>query len=246
MKAKASRYPLPDLLRGIALINMIAYHAVTDCVLVFGMSLPWYDSGAVHIWQRGIGCLFILLAGFCAPLGGRSLQRGLLLSVCGGVITLVTQLVMPQNRVLFGILTFLGAALLLWNVLHPLLERVRPSVGLVTAMLLFLVTVTVPQGALGIAEWPLIALPQSLYRNALTAFFGFRPASLYSADYYPLIPWFFLFAAGYYLFRRAEETGQLSILSRGSCPVLCGMGRHSLLIYLVHQPVLIGIMSLIF
>ena len=90
-------------------------------------------------------------------------------------------------------------------------------------------------------------LPASLYRNLLTAYLGFPNPGFFSTDYFPLFPWFFLFLTGHFLHRLLEEKDlNQRLFSRGQVPVLNWMGRHSLIIYLLHQPVLYGLCLLFF
>ena len=112
--------------------------------------------------------------------------------------------------------------------------------ALVTAVL-FAVCYPVGLGWVGLGGWKLM-LPQSLYANYFTAFFGFYPDWFYSTDYFGLLPWLFLFWAGYYL-HKAVGRRRMEPLRRPVCPVLGWMGRHSLLLYLLHQPVIYGVLS---
>lgn len=148
---------------------------------------------------------------------------------------------MPEGRVIFGVLTFLGTAMLLTGVLEPLLKKVMPAVGLAVSAVLFAVCYPVGLGWVGLGGWKLM-LPQSLYANYFTAFLGFYPDWFYSADYFGLLPWLFLFWAGYYL-HKAVGRRRMEPLRRPVCPALGWMGRHSLLLYLLHQPVIYGVLS---
>ena len=141
------------------------------------------------------------------------------------------------------LLTFnvLAILLLLTGVLEPLLKKVMPAVGLAVSAVLFAVCYPVGLGWVGLGGWKLM-LPQSLYANYFTAFFGFYPDWFYSADYFGLLPWLFLFWAGYYL-HKAVGRRRMEPLRRPVCPVLGWMGRHSLLLYLLHQPVIYGVLS---
>lgn len=114
-------------------------------------------------------------------------------------------------------------------------------VGLTVSAVLFAVCYPVGLGWVGLGGWKLM-LPQSLYANYFTAFFGFYPDWFYSADYFGLLPWLFLFWAGYYL-HKAVGRGRMEPLRRPVCPALGWMGRHSLLLYLLHQPVIYGVLS---
>lgn len=116
-----------------------------------------------------------------------------------------------------------------------------PTVGLTVSAVLFAVCYPVGSGWVGLGGWKLM-LPQSLYANYFTAFFGFYPDWFYSADYFGLLPWLFLFWAGYYL-HKAVGRRRMEPLRRPVCPALGWMGRHSLLLYLLHQPVIYGVLS---
>ena len=66
LRTKTSRMWLPDALRGLALLNMLVYHAMYDWVYIFGHASGWYDiwSTHCHVWQQYICWSFILLSGY--------------------------------------------------------------------------------------------------------------------------------------------------------------------------------------
>ena len=74
----AARYRLLDELRGLDLISMMLYHGMWDVVFLFGVAQKWYTGRPGFVWQQSICWVFILLSGFCLPLGHRPLRRGLL------------------------------------------------------------------------------------------------------------------------------------------------------------------------
>ena len=71
------------------------------------------------------------------------------------------------------------------------------------------------------------------------------PKSFFSTDYFPLLPWLFLFWAGYFLHHLLGRE-RLAPLRRSVCPPLGWMGRHSLVLYLLHQPVILGVLTAVF
>ena len=156
-------------------------------------------------------------------------------------MTLATLVFMPEGRVIFGVLTFLGTAMLLTGLLEPLLKKVPPAAGLAASAVLFALTYHAADHYLGIGALRL-ALPESLYANYFTAYLGFYPCWFYSTDYFPLVPWLFLFWCGYFLHGVVGRT-RMEPLRRSVCPALGWMGRHSLLLYLLHQPVIYGVLS---
>ena len=99
----------------------------------------------------------------------------------------------------------------------------------------------------GFESLVLCTLPDWLYRNHLTAYLGFPHSGFFSTDYFPLVPWIFLFLTGLFLFRITNDKGwNEKLFARGQVPLLNLIGRNSLLVYLLHQPVLYGLGMLFF
>ena len=88
-----------DALRGLTLVSMIAYHACWDLVYLFHADWDWYRGTGAYIWQQSICWVFILLSGFCVPLGHRTLKRGAQVFAAGALVTVVTLVFMPEDRV---------------------------------------------------------------------------------------------------------------------------------------------------
>lgn len=237
------RYALLDELRGFDLLNMFVYHALWDLVFLYGLKAEWYTGWLGRLWQQ-FGCwIFILLSGFCLPFGRRPVQRGAFVFCAGAAVTAVTLLAMPQQPVWFGVLTLLGTAMMLTGGLQPFMRRVPPVLGFGVCMGLFALFYSAGEGWLGIGSWR-IFLPSQLYANYLTAYFGFAPKGFYSSDYFPLLPWVFLFWAGVFL-HWALGRHRMEPLRRSVCPALGWLGRHSLVAYLLHQPVIYGLLLIL-
>ena len=102
-----------DTIRGLALVNMIAYHACWDIVYLFGTDWKWYRSDGAYLWQQAICWTFILLSGYCFHLGRHRLRRGFMAFGGGLLISAVTLVAMPETPIFWGILSLLGSATLL-------------------------------------------------------------------------------------------------------------------------------------
>ena len=239
------RLPLLDSVRGTVLVSMIIYHATWNFVYIYGMDWPWYQSRAAYVWQQSICWTFILLSGFCFSLGKRHLKSGLMVFGGGALVTLVTLIAMPQNRVGFGGLTCIGSCILLVTVIEKTIRKIPSIVGMPMCFVLFLLTKNINLGYIGLGEGLRIMVPKVWYQNYLTTYLGFPFSKFYSTDYFSLFPWIFLFLTGFYLWGIFERnnwwhnpTLQIKV------PIFNFLGRHSLLIYLLHQPVIYALQEL--
>ena len=258
-KSRRGRLALLDSIRGLTLTSMILFHACWDAVYMLGANWPWYSSRGSYIWQQSICWTFILLSGFCIPFSRRLLRRGLEVFGAGALVMLVTNLVLPQDRVIFGVLTLIGSCMLMMVPVRKYAAQRQnssgPGSGLKKSVMLavlfaalFVLFKDVNMGVIGtgmlhrilpaIPAWR-IALPGTWYRNLLTAYIGFPPADFFSTDYFSILPWAFLYLCGYALHGICRATGFLDapVLKKEIRP-FAFMGRHSLIIYLLHQPVL--------
>lgn len=150
---------------------------------------------------------------------------------------MVTMVLMPESSVFCGVLTLLGTATLLSVPLEPLLQKIPARAGAAVSFLIFMLVRDVNDGFFGFEGARIAAVPEGMYRNLFTACLGFPPAGFTSTDYFPLLPWFFLFLTGYFLYDLRRDTP-----SRLHIPGVTAMGRHSLIIYLLHQPVIYGVL----
>lgn len=266
-KSGSERLALLDSLRGLTLISMILYHACWDAVYLLGANWPWYGSRAAYIWQQSICWTFIMLSGFCIPFSSKLLRRGLEVFGAGALVMAVTCLLLPEDRVVFGVLTLIGSCMLLMIPLRKILggdsraeatadrTAVRKASGVNRAAILFIVFAIlfilfkdVNYGEIGtgmlhriVPTIPklTIRIPEALYANLATAYLGFPPADFYSTDYFSLLPWNFLYLCGYELHWILKAAGVLDApILRKEIRPLAFMGRNSLVIYLLHQPVL--------
>lgn len=240
------RYALPDKLRGWILLSMIAYHTVWDLVYIFDNDWQWFESDIAFLWQQSICWGFILLSGFCFSLGSHKLKRGLTVFLAGALVSFVTYVAMPENLVLFGVLTFLGSAMLLMIPLEKIFAKRNPLIGITVALILFVITRNVNRGSLGFGPWEICELPREWYENLFTAYLGFMPCGFFSTDYFSLFPWIFLFVAGYFLHGISEKYRLLEKMKQADSGILGWLGRFSLPIYMLHQPIIYGVLFVIY
>lgn len=239
------RYSLIDAIRGIAVVNMILYHLCYDIFCAFGVWTDFVLYVPAIIWERLICFTFIIISGVSLNFTRHGFCRGIIVLLCGIVTTAVTAIFTPDQAIYFGVLSFLGCAMLFTYAIRRLLDRMKPLAGVIVFFLLFMLFYGVPNGFIGLFSFPLIRLPEALYQFKLLAVLGFPTKDFFSADYFPFLQWIFLYLFGYQLWRLIEQRDLDKHFYR-KIPVLDFFGRHSLIIYMAHQPILYGVCYLIF
>lgn len=245
---KTGRIHLLDELRGFALLCMIFYHAFYTMAMLFGMEI---GVGLIKFFMPAepfFAAVFVLISGIASRLSKNNWSRGIKLLAVSLLITAATvgfdYFFQAGTTILFGILHMLALSILIYQALRKVLDKIPVLLGFGIFTLIFLITYNIYFGYLG---WGALRfdLPAAWYETNRLFVFGLVNKSFYSADYFPLIPWLFLFLAGTFLGRWAKEGKFPQWTMRSRVPFLQWMGRHSLVIYVLHQPVIYGVLLLI-
>jgi uncharacterized membrane protein len=235
MSSTAPRLRWLDATRGVAVIAMVIYHACWN-LAHFGYLLPSGMAGVVGVWSaRLIASTFLGLAGISLALAHGERFRAdafwkrlALIGVAAVGVSLVTLVATPDLPIYFGILHCLAASSLL---AMPMVRWPRWLVVLIGLALVLLPLAHIRSDAIG-PLWLWTGLAADI------------PAM---ADYVPMIPFAGVLllglAVGHWLSQRAaraERRADSPPLTRHPVRWLVMLGRHSLLIYLAHQPLLYG------
>ena len=138
MNQQQTRNHFIDAIRGFAAINMAVFHFLYDVFIIYEKNPHWYSLPAVHLWQQAICQTLIFLSGFVWQWGIRgNLRRGIRFNGYGFLITIITLAVIPSESIWFGILNFMGCAVLLLLGLQTVLKKIPPVCGLAVNFLLF-------------------------------------------------------------------------------------------------------------
>ncbi|MBN1194342.1 MAG: DUF1624 domain-containing protein [Methanomicrobiaceae archaeon] len=229
------RYWEIDVLRGCAILMMITFHLLFD-LSFFHIADINVHTGFWRYFAYATAGLFVFLVGLSLTISNsrrdgdrdhppyrKFALRGAGIFLLGIGITAATLIFPGKGYVLFGILHLIGVSI----VIAPLFFRFR-ELNLIAGVVLFAASYFIR----GI-EGPL-----------WLAWIGIHPVSFVSLDYEPLIPWFGVVLIGMWAGATLYPGGLRLIPLTDDMPeavsLLAVLGRHSLVIYLIHQPLLIA------
>ncbi|WP_051656619.1 heparan-alpha-glucosaminide N-acetyltransferase [Butyrivibrio sp. AE3004] len=247
-----NRLEIIDTIRGLTMISMILYHFCWDLKYINGMDMPWYGTFGSYLWQQSICWTFITISGFCMHFARKPVRNGIIVFLCGIIITCVTEIFLPEAPVYFGVLTMLGSCMILIGLAMKMIPaKIDPFWGLFVSIILFAMTKSINSGFINLFIKKLY-LPQILFgqggtdglQNSFLTYLGFMQKGFYSSDYFSLMPWIFLFLAGYFLHDVLKSRFDSKIFHADIKP-LSFLGRYSLLVYMLHQPVLYAVTMII-
>lgn len=224
-----NRIQLLDAIRGFCIILMVAYHCGYDLVL-FGLIPHWVLYNALlNFLQPFFAGVFIVIAGISSKFSRGNIKRGLLVLAAACLVTAVTWLM--GSTVLFGILHFLGSAMVLYGLIGRWTDKLPDTAAPFLFAALFILTKLLLGRTYDIEHlWWLGIIP---------------PGGVSSSDFFPIFPWLFAFLFGTWTGRMVFERRLPDWFYTARVPVLPWIGRHSLIIYLLHQPVLYSVVWLI-
>lgn len=223
-----------DKFRGFTIVSMVLFHLMYN--INYYWQVSWYDGTLINkIWQLSIATSFFTISGltsnFLNP--SKNIKRGIITSLIGFAISLVTYLFAPEQLIIWGVLNGLGACMIITGLLQKYI-KINDKLFFVF-FLLFIITYNVPRGSL-------YGLFKNLYDKNLFVL-GFPGETFTSSDYFPIIPWIFIFVGGYLLgnFVNIKDKS-----SKSNDSLLAKIGRHSMEIYLAHQIILYPLVTLIY
>ncbi len=233
------RIGLLDTVRGAALIAMATYHFSWDLEFMGYLAPGTAETGWLKLYARAIASTFLFIVGISLVLASTPdirwrpfWKRFAMIAAAALLISVATLYFVPGEWIFFGILHSI-AVLSLVGLIFMRLPLVVTILATAAVTIAWLVDTWIAPGA----------LRSEIFNPRYLAWIGFAEMPQRSNDYVPVFPWAVPFLVGLAATRIAMLTAlpqRLAALGTGNSP-LARIGRHSLLFYLVHQPVLIAI-----
>ena len=232
MEAKTKRIEIIDALRGLSVLLMVIHHMLYNLVYFFDAPEWLFTNPVFDVLHYIFAGLFIFLSGISSRLSRSNTERGCKAILLAFAITYVTyRMEMP---IWFGVLHLLGFSMLLFGMTRKLWDAIpRKAAPFIYAVLL--VVSALARGGVEIEA----AAP--VLRDLLSVL-GWPQEGFVSYDYFPLLPWVFVFLLGAWAGLYIVERKLPAWFYAAKPPLFPAIGRKALVIYILHQPVLYGIM----
>ncbi|WP_058990482.1 heparan-alpha-glucosaminide N-acetyltransferase domain-containing protein [Anaerococcus rubeinfantis] len=226
-----------DKFRGFTIISMVLFHLFYDISLY--KDLLWYNNFYINkIWQLSIAISFFIISGISSNFldWKKNLKRGIIISLLGILISLITYFFIPDQLIIFGVLNGLGLSMVLISFVQKYLKISNKLLPIF--VLLFILTYNLANQKI-----LYLAINSILYEKNLFIL-GFPSKTFHSTDYFPIIPWFFAYISGYIFGKILIENNFYNKYGRNS--TLAKIGQNSLKIYILHQVIIYGLVYFIF
>jgi len=225
-----------DFLRGLSIILMVGYHLLYDLGEMAGFKsfLGFETDLSTPAWQAAqyfFAVVFVVLSGISSTLSRNNVRRALKLLAVAVLITGVTYFFDPSGTVHFGILHLLGVSILVYGLAFE--KASGQACAMVGAAVIGAGLILPPVSKLLAVGFDWL-LPFGIHGPAYSSF-----------DYFPLLPWFGIFLTGAALGKSVYAPKRGLIPVRLSETFVNSAGRHSLLIYILHQPVILAVLYLL-
>lgn len=235
---KPPRIHLMDEIRGFAVLCMIFYHGFYTLAYLYGIGWGLVLLRFFLPAEPFFAGAFIFISGISSNLSRSNVKRGAKLCLVALAVSGVTAIVVPDELIVFGILHFLSLCMILYGLCKPWIDRLPFSWWeIAVCVFLYLCTMDISRGVV----FFVLHLPAALYQTDFLFPLGIPGPGFRSSDYFPLLPWIFVFFAGGFFGKLAAAGRFPAFALKSRVPFLSWMGRHALILYIVHQPVIYGV-----
>ena len=244
--APHQRVRLFDTLRGFSVVSMVLFHFFYDLVFLIGVvPSAYFFTPAVDIWRASISWTFLIIAGIMCTFSRSNFKRAAIYCAVALAVFLVTSFIDKDVEISFGIIYCMGFCTLLAAILSAAGFKPKGIGWAIAFFVIFILLLHVPSGRLSLFGHTIVELPRGPYLSGSLSWLGFPGVDFMSADYYPPLPYLFLYLCGWSVGLMLKEKGYASPVWGASIPVLDAIGRYALPIYVLHQPMLLAICQIV-
>ena len=212
-----------DTIRGISVVSMILFHFTYDLFFISQIKLTWFTPLVMQIWVPSISYPFIFIAGCMCAFSKNSFKRAGVYGLVALAIFAATTFANIDTPINFGIFFCMASCTLVEALISRFAIPPKGYAAAILFLLLFVICIPISAGHIGIGNI-VFSLPKELYQTPYLAWAGFPSPS---------------FSSGAAFNRQLKAKGYPNWMKTFSLPLITEMGKHSLIVYILHQPILL-------
>ncbi len=247
LTAQGYRVPFVDTLRGVLLIIAVLYEIVYvvytygffDGTVISSLSEKVLTGENLNYWIFGFQAAFVIVSGMCVNYTKNIFKGAVRLAVCAVIITVGSIVFFGfESAVWFGMVHMLAVSWAVYGIIDKKCVKIYDKVGVAAWMVIFLIFFLLTQ---------YYAVPR-LYIGSVEIpyyFLGFTPADFAPLEFFGILPWIFIFFCGVTLGKYMRDGYIAENTYKFRIPGVDIIGRNGRFIYLLHYPVVYGVILLV-
>lgn len=237
------RVAILDETRGFAVFCMVFYHAFVIYYLFFDSEIAYKAYKFFEPVQPIFAAGFILISGICSRLSHNNTARGLKLLAVSIALTFITAVLLPSfgfkdTGIYFGILHLLSISMLMFSIFRKPMDKMPAAIGALLCLAIVFLTRDITAGKIGLWGDMMLTIPEKIQNVDYLFPLGIQSDKFFSADYFPIFPWAFVFLFGSYVGISVKNGKVPSFAYKTRVKFFDVLGKNALIIYLFHVPVL--------
>ena len=231
MENVKKRIEIIDALRGFAVMMMVIHHALYNSAAFLGA--PWwlYSNPVFNVLQAIFIGIFIAISGISSRFSRGNTERGAIVIVIAVIITYAT--IRMDMPIYFGILHLLGFFMIFYGLTRKFWDSIPEKAAPYIYIVLTIMSVA--------ARVYLSPTSENLVIRDILSVLGWKQPGFVNYDYQTILPWIFIFLFGTWVGKHIREERFPNWFYEKKVPFFPLIGRHALMIYVLHQPIMFGL-----
>ncbi len=228
-----------DFLRGISIIFVVFYHLIFDLVELYDKKIFFWGTDYFEFIHYLFLLVLFIVSGISTSFSKNIFKRAATVILSAYTITFITVISMPEQIILFGVLHYLGYSMMIYGFFEKISKKIKWYIKFIFYIFLYIVFFNIYTESSLNFIFTKIKIPSILLESDFLYPFGIVNENFTSSDYFPILPWIFVFLIGTAISDPILNKKLPEKFYNFKSSFITFIGKHTLVIYLIHQPIII-------